>query len=277
MDRGVNSEVVIEAGKSEALYWRDVWRYRELFWFLAWRDFLVRYKQTAAGVLWAVLRPALMLGVLVFVFQRVAKVPEDGIPYVLTALTGVLGWNFFAASLQEAGNSLVANANLISKVYFPRLVAPAASILTALADFLVTALLLAGLMAWHRFSPNSNIIFLPVFILLSIAVAAGAGLWVSALMVRYRDVRFIVPFIVQFGLYVSPVGFRSALVPEQWRLLYSLNPMVGVLDGFRWSLLGGTNQIHVAAMSLSVFMTLLILLSGLWYFRKTERSFADVI
>lgn len=270
-------ELIIESGRTERQYWRDLWRYRELFYFLAWRDILVRYKQTVIGVAWSFVRPILTMLIFTFLFKRVAKVPEDGVPYQLTAFVGILAWNFFAAALQDSGNSLISNANLVSKVYFPRLVVPAATVITSFVDFLIAASLMGVMMMWFGFAPSSRIILLPFFLALAMAAAIGCGLWVSALMVKFRDVRFIVPFVVQFGLYVSPVGFKTSMVPEEYRLLFSLNPVTGVIDGFRWCILGASNPIDPTGMALSVGMIVMLLISGVWYFRKTERSFADVI
>jgi lipopolysaccharide transport system permease protein len=270
-------ELVIEAGRTEREYWKDLWRYRELFYFLAWRDILIRYKQTVIGVAWAVVRPVLTMIVLTVIFGRVANLPSGGVPYPILVFCGMLPWQFFSTALAESGNSLVGNANMISKVYFPRLVVPASSVITSFVDFLISAALLAVLMLGYRYVPGPSIMLLPLFVALAFAAAFGAGLWISALMVRYRDFRFIVPFVVQFGLYISPVGFSSSVVPEQWRLLYSLNPMVGVIDGFRWAILGGEHTIYWPGFLLSTTIVILLMGSGLWYFRKTERTFADVI
>jgi homopolymeric O-antigen transport system permease protein len=270
-------ELVIEAGKTERQYWRDLLRYRELFYFLAWRDILVRYKQTVVGVAWAVLRPLLTMLILTVVFGKLAKMPSGDVPYAILVFSGMLPWQFFATALSESGNSLVANAGMISKVYFPRLVLPASSVITSLADFLVSAAIMAALMAWYGYVPSINILCLPLFIGMAFAIAFGAGLWIAALMVRYRDFRFIVPFIVQFGLYVSPVGFYSNVVPGHWRLLYSLNPMVGVIDGFRWAILGGEHTIYLPGFLLSLGVLSALVGTGIWYFRKTERAFADII
>src|SRR5882724_2282150 len=237
-------ELIIEAGQTERQYWRDLWRYRELFYFLAWRDLLIRYKQTVVGVAWSLIRPLLTMLVLTVVFGKLGKMPTGGLPYPLLVFCGMLPWQFFSNALSESGNSLVANSNLISKVYFPRLVVPASSVITSFVDFLISAVFLVALMFWYRFAPPAQIVFLPLFVLLAFAASFGVGIWIAALMVEYRDFRFIVPFIVQFGLYVSPVGFLSSVVPEQYRLLYSLNPIVGVIDGFRWCILGGTQTIY---------------------------------
>jgi lipopolysaccharide transport system permease protein len=270
-------ELIIEAGRTERHYWRDLWRYRELFAFLAWRDLLVRYKQTVVGVAWSLIRPVVTMVVLTIVFGKLGNMPSGGVRYPLLVFCGMLPWQFFSTAVSESGNSLVTNSNLISKVYFPRLVVPAASVITSLVDFLISAAFLALLMIWYQFVPPAQIILLPVFILFAFAASFGVGLWVSALMVEYRDFRFIVPFIVQFGLYISPVGFQSGIVPDRYRLLYSLNPMVGVIDGFRWAILGGEHTLYWPGLALSAVIVVVLILSGIWYFRKTEKSFADVI
>lgn len=269
--------IIIEAGRTERHYWRDLWRYRELFYFLAWRDILVRYKQTVIGFLWAFLRPFLTMVVLVVVFGKLAKLPSDGVPYPILVFAALLPWQFFANAFTEAGNSLISNSNLLSKVYFPRLVIPTSAVIVSFVDFLVSGLILAGLMLWYGFLPDWHLMTLPLFILLALAAAIGPGLWIAALNVRYRDFRYVIPFIVQFGLYISPVGFSSTVVPEQWRFWYSLNPMVGVIDGFRWAILGGETRIYWPGFSLSIALVALILITGIVYFRKTEKTFADVI
>ncbi len=271
-------EHIIEAGRAERQYWRDLWRYRELFYTLAWRDLSVRYKQTVIGIAWAVIRPFLTMLVFTVVFSKIAKLPAPGsVPYPLLVFAALLPWQFFSTALSESSSSLIGNANLISKIYFPRLIIPAGSVITSFVDFLITFALMAGLMCWYRFLPGWQICLLPVFIMLAFGAAFGAGLWLCALNVKYRDFRYIVPFIVQFGLYVSPVGFSSTIVPEKWRLLYSLNPMVGVIDGFRWSLLAGQVPFQFSAFAISVFVTTLLCVTGVWYFRRTEKTFADVI
>lgn len=269
--------LVIEAGRTERHYWRDLWRYRELFLFLAWRDILVRYKQTVIGIMWSVLRPLLTMLVFVFVFGKLAKLPSDGIPYPILVFAGLLPWQFFANAFTEAGNSLISNSNLISKIYFPRLVIPTSAVIVSFVDFLIAAFILAGLMIWYRFVPDWRILTLPIFIFIAFVAAMGAGLWVSALNVKYRDFRYIVPFVVQFGLYVSPVGFSSGVVPEKWRLLYSINPMVGVIDGFRWAIIGSSKPLYWPGFLLSLGLVALLLITGVMFFRKTEKSFADVI
>jgi len=272
-----HSILVIEAGRTERHYWRDLWRYRELFYFLAWRDILVRYKQTVIGLAWALIRPFLTMVVFVFVFSKLAKLSSEGAPYPILVFAALLPWQFFANAFTEAGNSLISNANMISKVYFPRLVVPASAVIVSFVDFLISGIILAGLMIWYGFAPDWRILTLPLFVFIAFVAAMGAGLWTAALNVKYRDFRYIIPFVVQFGLYVSPVGFSSNIVPEQWRLLYSLNPMVGVIDGFRWAILGGDTQLYLPGFLLSLFLVVVILATGIVYFRKTEKTFADVI
>lgn len=270
--------LIIEAGRAESLYWRDLWRYRELFYFLAWRDVLVRYKQTAVGVAWALIRPLLTMGAFTLVFGKWAKLPtEVGAPYAILVCAAMLPWQFFATSLSEASNSLIDNASLISKVYFPRLIIPASSVITSFVDFLLSTAILAALMVWYQYPPTWRVLALPFFVAVAFAASMGAGLWLAALNVKYRDFRYVIPFVVQFGLYLSPVGFSSSIVPERWRLLYSLNPMVGVIDGFRWAILGGDSTIHVPGMSLSLAVVGVLLAYGTIFFRKTERKFADII
>ena len=274
---GVIMKVTIEAGRTERHYWEDVWRYRELFYFLAWRDLLVRYKQTVIGVAWAVLRPLLTMLALTLVFGKLAKMPSGGVPYPLLVFAALLPWQFFASSFSEAGNSLISNSNMISKVYFPRIAIPASSIIVSFVDFLISLSLLAAIMLWYGFMPDMRILLLPLFTLIAIAASFGGGLWIAALNVKYRDFRYVIPFVVQFGLYVSPVGFSSSVVPERWRLIYSLNPMVGVIDGFRWAILGGESQLYLPGFLLSIAMVIIVLATGIIYFRKTEKIFADVI
>ena len=269
--------LVIEAGRTERHYWRDLWRYRELFLFMAWRDILVRYKQTAIGFLWAILRPFLTMLVFTLVFSKLAKLPSDGVPYPILVFAALLPWQFFSNAFTEAGNSLISNANMISKVYFPRLVIPTSAVIVSFVDFLISGLILIGLMFWYGFAPDWRMLTLPLFIFVAFAAAMGAGLWIASLNVKYRDFRYIIPFVVQFGLYVSPVGFSSTIVPEKWRLLYSLNPMVGVIDGFRWAILGGNTQLYWPGFLLSLSLVIVIFISGIFYFRKTERGFADLI
>lgn len=269
---------IIEPGRTEKNYWRDLWRYRELFEVLARRDISVRYKQTIIGVAWAVIRPFLTMIVFTVIFGKVAKLPSDGAaPYPLLVFAGMLPWTFFSTALSESSNSLVSNANLISKIYFPRLIVPAATVVVAFVDFVISFVIMVGMMIWYRFIPDWNTLLLPGFVLLAFLAALGPGLWITALNVKYRDFRYVIPFLVQFGLYISPVGFSSAVIPEQWRLLYSLNPMVGVIDGFRWCLLGGESAIYWPGFVLSIGVTIGFLFLGIRVFRKTEKTFADLI
>lgn len=270
------TELIIEAGRTESQYWKDLWKYRELFYFLAWRDILVRYKQTAIGIFWALIRPFLTMVVFTIVFGKLAKLPSS-VPYPILVFAAMLPWQFFSNALTECSNSLINNANLVSKIYFPRLIVPTSSVIVSFVDFLISGMILLALMAYYNFVPSWRILTLPAFILIAFIASMGAGLWLAALNVKYRDFRYVVPFIAQFGLYISPVGFSSNIVPEKWRLLYSLNPMVGVIDGFRWAILGGETQIYLPGFLLSTGLVVLLLFSGIWYFRKTERSFADVI
>lgn len=268
---------VIDAEKNRTRYLRDIWHYRGLFYFLAWRDIMVRYKQTFLGIAWSVIRPLLTMLVFTVIFGRIAKLPSDGIPYPLLVFSAMLPWQFFANALAESSNSLVGNANLISKVYFPRLIVPTSSVIVSLVDFGISFVLMMLLMAWYGVVPDWRVLLLPLFILLAFAAALGAGLGLAALTVKYRDFRFIVPFIIQLGLYASPVGYLSNLIPAEWRLLYFVNPMAGVIDGFRWALLGGSHHLYLPGVALSVFSVFVLLVTGITYFRRTEQTFADVI
>lgn len=270
-------DLIIEPSRIEKNYWKDLWRFRELFYILSWRDLKVRYKQTVIGVAWSILRPLLTMIVFTVIFSRIAKLPSEGsAPYAIMVFAAMLPWQFFANSLSESSQSLIGNSNLISKVYFPRLIIPTSSIIVNLVDFLISFGLLILLMIFYQFIPSWHIIFLPLFLLLAFLASFGIGLYLTALNVKYRDFRYIVPFIVQFGLYVSPVGFSSSVIPEKWRLLYSLNPMVGVIDGFRWAILGQSN-IYWTGFILSIVIILVILFYSIRYFRKMEKTFADVI
>ena len=269
-------ELVLEAGRADRNYWRDVWRFRELLGFLAWRDIKVRYKQTVLGVLWALIQPAVTLAVFTFIFGKLAAMPAGNVPYPLLVLCGLLPWQLFSAAFSNASGSLVANTHLISKVYFPRLIVPLSSVVVALIDFGVVLVLLAGMCAWWQFAPDWRVLLLPLFIVLTLVTAIGTGLWLTALTVKYRDFRFVVPFLLQVGLFLSPVGFSSTNLPN-WRHVYALNPMVGAIDGFRWCLLRGEPALDPARLAISTGMGLLLLASGLWYFRRMERSFADLI
>ena len=270
--------IVLEAGHSEKNYWTDLWRYRELFLVLAWRDISVRYKQTIIGILWAILRPLLTMIIFTVIFGRIAKLPSDGnAPYALMVFAALLPWSLFSNTLSESSNSLIGNANLIGKVYFPRIIIPTATMVTAFMDFLISFVILIGMMAYYQFVPTWKLGLLPIFIFLASVASLGPGLWIAALNVKYRDFRYIVPFVVQFGLYVSPVGFSSNVVPEQWRLFYSLNPAVGVIDGFRWCILGNESTIYLPGFVLSLILIGFWIWLGVYRFRKTEKSFADLI
>jgi lipopolysaccharide transport system permease protein len=269
---------ILEAGRAERNYWSDLWHYRELFAILAWRDVAVRYKQTVIGVAWALIRPFLTMIVFTVIFGRVAALPSEGAaPYAVMVFAGMLPWFLFSAILSEASGSLIGNANLISKVYFPRLVIPSSSAVVALVDFAINLAMLALIMAWYGFLPGWQIVFLPAFVLLGVLASLGPALWVTALNVKYRDFRYIIPFIVQFGLYVSPVGFSSAVIPEDWRFWYSLNPVVGVIDGFRWCLLGGESRLYLPGFLVSLGVVAFFLWFGVRYFRRTESTFADLV
>jgi len=277
MKNSDQTEIIIEAGRTEAQYWKDVYRYRELFYFLSWRDILVRYKQTVIGIAWAVIRPFLTMVVFTIVFGKLAKLPSEGAPYPILVFCAVLPWQFFANALSETSNSLIGNANLISKIYFPRLIIPASSVITSFVDFLISGVILVALMIWYQFVPGWRVVILPFFVAIAFGASMGCGLWLAALNVKYRDFRYIIPFIVQFGLFISPVGFSSSIVPGKWRLLYSMNPMVGVIDGFRWAIIGGETSIYWPGFLLSLSLVIILLVTGIRYFRKTEKTFADII
>jgi lipopolysaccharide transport system permease protein len=264
-------ELIIEPGRTERHYWRDLWLYRELFQVLAWRDISVRYKQTVIGAAWALIRPFLTMVVFTVVFGKLAKLPSDGTaPYALMVFAGMLPWSFFATALSDASNSLIGNANLISKVYFPRLIVPIAAVMVAFVDFLISFAVLVALMVWYQFMPGWQILLLPAFAGIAFMASVGVGVWITALNVKYRDFRYVIPFIVQLGLYVSPVGFSSSIIPD-------LNPMVGVIDGFRWCLLGGESQLYLPGLWLSLGVTGFFIWLGTRQFRKMEKSFADLI
>jgi lipopolysaccharide transport system permease protein len=274
----MSNVTIIEPGRHEPNYWRDLWRYRELFYVLAWRDLSVRYKQTIIGAAWALIRPFLTVVVFSIVFGRIAKLPSDGsAPYPLMVFAGMLPWTFFSTGFTDASNSLIGNANLISKIYFPRLIVPTATLVVAVVDFLISFTILIGMMAWYRFAPSWQVGLLPAFILFAFVASIGPALWIAALNVKYRDFRYVIPFIVQLGIYVSPVGYSSQVIPEQWRFLYSLNPMVGVIDGFRWCILGGESEIYLPGLAASLSVAVFFLWFGIHRFRKTEMSFADLI
>jgi lipopolysaccharide transport system permease protein len=279
--------IILGPGRAEKNYWRDLWRYRELFLILSWRDVAVRYKQTYIGVAWAVIRPALTTLVFTVVFSKIAKLAAPpGVPYALLVMAANLPWQFFSTAMSEASNSLISNANLISKVYFPRLIVPVGSVITSFVDFMITLVLMALLMLCYRFAPDLRLLALPLFMLLAFGASFGIGLWLCALNVQYRDFRYIVPFIVQFGFFLSPVGYLTSRVPDVWlwhgvaipaKFIYSLNPMVGVIDGFRWCLLRGQSPLQLTSLLASILITAFLCTSGVWYFRKMERTFADVI
>lgn len=269
-------DLVIEPGRTEKNYWKDLWRFRELFYILSWRDIKVRYKQTVIGAAWSIIRPLLTTIIFTLVFSRIAKVSNpSAAPYALMVFAGMLPWQFFSNALSESSNSLIGNANLITKVYFPRLIIPASSVITSLVDFGVSFLIMIAMCAWFQFLPSWHIVFLPLFIALAFFCAFGVGLYLTAVNVKYRDFRYIIPFIVQFGLYVTPVGFSTSVIAEKYRILFALNPMVGVIDGFRWCLLG--DPMHWQSFGVSIAITAVFMIIGLRYFRKVEKSFADNI
>ena len=279
LDKKPAYNLIIEPGRTEKNYWADLYRYRELFYILSWRDLKVRYKQTVVGVLWAFLRPLLTMIVFTIVFGKLAKMqPEGDVPYAIMVFAAMLPWQFFSNALTEASNSLIGNANLLSKVYFPRLIVPASSVITSFVDFLISFVLLLVLMAYYQYMPTWKILFLPIYIALSFLTAFGLGLYLTALNVKYRDFRYIIPFIVQFGLYISPVGFSSSVIPERWKTLYYLNPMVSIIDGFRWCIIkdSTTDPLSIYAF-FSVLMSVVILLIAIRQFRKMEKTFADLI
>ena len=277
MDNNRDFEFTIESGKAERHYWMDLWRYRELFYILAWRDIAVQYKQTIMGVLWAVIRPLLTMMIFVVVFGKIAKLPSEGVPYPVFVFAAMLPWTFFATAFASSGNSLIGNASLISKVYFPRLIIPAASIIVAVVDFLISFTILIALMFWYSYFPTWHMLTLPLFLLLGFFAAFGLGLFIASLNVKYRDFKFIIPFVAQLGLFVSPVAFSTTLVPEKYQLLYYMNPMVAVIDGFRWAISGGQTAFNMTEVIVSVVIVSLLCLWGTIYFRKTEKTFADVI
>jgi lipopolysaccharide transport system permease protein len=270
--------LVLEPGCARQHYWRDIWAYRELFVILAWRDIAVRYKQTAIGVLWAIIRPLLTVVVFTVIFGKLAKMPTEGnAPYPILVLAGLLPWFLFSTILIEASNSLVGNANLIAKVYFPRIIIPSSSAVVALVDFAINLLILFALMVWFHLFPGWRVVLLPGFVLLAVLASLGPALLITALNVKYRDFRYIIPFLVQLGLYISPVGFSSSVVPGAWRFWYSLNPMVGVVDGFRWCLIGSGSPLYMPGFLLSLCIVILFIWLGVAYFRRAETSFADLI
>lgn len=270
-------EILIEPNPNLAHFWRELWRYRELFYFLAWRDLAVRYKQTVIGVAWSVIRPVLTMVVFTVIFGRLAHMPSGGAPYPILVYAGLLPWTFFATAVAEGAGSLITNANMVAKVYFPRLILPASAVIVALADALISVAILLLLMAFYGYAPGWQMVTLPLFFLLVGVTALGSGLWLAALNVKYRDFRYLIPFLLQLGLYISPVGFSSRVVPPQWAPLYALNPMVGVIDGFRWAILGRGVSFPATPLAESILTVTLLSAAAMWYFQRTERSFADVI
>ena len=276
IDKQESWDLILKVGSSEKNYWKDLWRFRELFYILSWRDIKVRYKQTVLGAAWSIIRPLLTTIVFTVVFNKIAKLQNPGnAPYALMVFAGMLPWQFFSNALSESSNSLIGNANLITKVYFPRMIIPASSVITSMVDFAISFLILVAMCCWYQYLPSWHIIFLPVFILIAFFCAFGVGLYLTAVNVKYRDFRYIIPFIIQFGLYITPVGFSSSVVGERWKFLYSLNPMVGVIDGFRWCILG--DNMSLSSFLISLTTTILFLILGLFYFRKMEKTFADNI
>lgn len=255
----------------------DVWHFRGLLVFLSWKDILVRYKQTVIGLAWSLLRPLITMVIFTVIFSKIANLPSSGAPYPVFVFVALLPWQFFSNSISDSSNSLLSNGGMISKIYFPRIIIPISAIIVNILDFIIMALLLLLLMLWYKVQIQLSILFLPLFTIMVIAIALGSGLWFSALGIKYRDFKYIVPFLMQMGLYLSPVGFSSAIVPEKWIFIYSLNPMVGVIDGFRWSIFGGNFPLYLPGFFLSIFITLLVLTSGLFYFIKAEKTFADIV
>jgi len=270
-------DLIIDPGRLKKNYWNDLWKFRELFFFLAWRDILVRYKQTVIGLAWSVLRPFLTMVVFTVIFGNLAKFPSGDVPYPILVFSAMLPWQFFSTSFSDASNSLIGNSNMLTKIYFPRMIIPASTVIVNLVDFLISFVILIGMMFWYRFVPPVTILVLPLFLLQVFLISMGAGFYVAAVNVKYRDFKYIVPFVVQFGMLISPVGFSSTVVNEKWRLLYSMNPMVGVIDGFRWAITGDRSQIYLPGLVLSFVIMILLMFIGIWYFRKMERTFADLI
>lgn len=270
-------DLIIEPSLIKKNYWKDLWKFRELFFFLAWRDILVRYKQTVIGLAWSLIRPFLTMIVLTVVFGNIARLPSSGVPYPILVYAATLPWQFFATSFADASNSLIGNSNMLTKIYFPRLIIPSSTIIVNFVDFLISFVILIGLMFWYHFTPTWAIVLLPAFFIHLLLISIGAGFYIAAVNVKYRDFKYIVPFVIQLGLYISPVGFSSNVIQEKWRLLYSLNPIVGVIDGFRWAITGDTKQLYLPGYLLSWAITILLVIIGIRYFRKMERSFADII
>jgi lipopolysaccharide transport system permease protein len=277
MEKKSKKVLIIQAGKSDKQYFSDLWRYRELFYFLSWRDILVRYKQTVIGVAWSIIRPILTMIVFTIVFGKIANLPSGNVPYPILVFVALLPWQFFSNALQSSSGSLVGNSGMISKVYFPRMIIPASSIIVAFIDFLISFVILIILMIFYKFVPEWTVVAIPIFLFMTMVLALGAGFLISSLNVKYRDFQYIVPFIIQFGLYISPVGFNSDIVPQKWRILYAMNPMVGIIDGFRWAFFGTRSDTLLISILASAVITTILFFIGIWYFRKTEKTFADRI
>ena len=270
-------DLIIEPNKTSVDFFRELIKFRELFFFLAWRDILVRYKQTVIGIAWSVIRPLLSMIIFTVVFGRIAKLPSEGVPYPIMVFSALLPWQYFANALQSSSESLVRAEHMITKIYFPRLILPSSAVLVSAVDFLISFVLMCLLMLIYGFAPSPMMLLLPVFFIFATMTALGVGYVISSLGVKYRDFKHIMPFIVQFGTYVSPVGFSSSVIPDKWRLLYSLNPMVGVIDGFRWCIQGTAESLYLPGFIISLIASVALFMLGLKYFRKTERSFADFI
>lgn len=270
-------EIVIEAGKSERHYWRDLWRYRELFYFLAWRDVLVRYKQTAIGLAWALARPLFTIIVFTLIFGRLARLPSEGAPYAALVLVGMIPWQFFASAVNEASLGLANKENIITKVYFPRIIIPISGVIVNLVELAVGLAMLAVLLAWQQVAVTLNMLFLPLILLLALLLTFGCAVWVSALSVRFRDFRQVVPFALQMGLYISPIAYSAAIVPERWRVWYALNPFTGIIEGLRWSVFANSPTPPVQELAISLGLATLATASGIAYFRSIEKRFAELL
>lgn len=270
-------EILIAAGKSERHYWRDVWRYRELLYFLAWRDILIRYKQTAIGLAWALVRPLFTIIVFTLIFGRLARLPSDGAPYSTLVLVGMIPWQFFASAVNEASLSLANKENIITKVYFPRIIIPISGVIVNLAELAIGLGMLAALLAWQRIPVTSNLLFFPLILLLTLLLTFGCAVWVSALSVRFRDFRQIVPFILQMGLYISPIAYSAAIVPEAWRSWYALNPFLGIIEGLRWSVFANAPSPPIHELAISFGFAAVAVVSGIAYFRSIEKRFAELL
>lgn len=273
-----SNTLIIEAGTTERHYWRDLWRYRELFLVLAWRDISVRYKQTAIGFAWALIQPLVTMIIFTVLFGQVANLPTEGsAPYALLVYSGLLPWQLFSSSLTGASGSLIGNANLISKVYFPRIIIPASTVMVCCVDFAISLTILFGLMAWYKFIPGWQFLSIPFFVIMTFLASMGPGLLMASLNVKYRDFRIIIPFLVQLGLYISPIGFSSSIIPEKWKILYYLNPIAGIIDGFRWAILAGESKFNTTGFFISFTIVNLLLWIGISQFRKMEKNFADLV